>query len=378
MENLHAAFDLAQPDAVFHLAAQAFVPRALEAPAETYKTNVTGTANVLQALREHTERSKRKVRLVFVSSAEIYGAQPQSAMPIVESCAPSPANPYAASKAAAEALVLGEVRSFGVDAVITRAFNHIGPGQNERFAVPSFAAQLAAIASGGEPVLLVGNLEAKRDFLDVRDVVGAYAALAERGESGQTYNVCSGTAVSMREILAELDSHRSRARGSARRSGANAPRRRAGDIWRQRETARANGVGAGDSAAPHVAGRVPAGANERGVMDRRDDDVKAFVFKNRGALLAIPAVLLAAFGKPSALERYARSAHRVRGRAAALLGGRLLGRDDARRLRRCARTGDRGSVRARAQSAVRPAISLPQPVSRSRSQAETRSVSARS
>lgn len=204
VENLHAAFDLAQPDAVFHLAAQAFVPRALEAPAETYKTNVTGTANVLQALREHTERSKRKVRLVFVSSAEIYGAQPQSAMPIVESCAPSPANPYAASKAAAEALVLGEVRSFGVDAVITRAFNHIGPGQNERFAVPSFAAQLAAIASGGEPVLLVGNLEAKRDFLDVRDVVGAYAALAERGESGQTYNVCSGTAVSMREILAEL------------------------------------------------------------------------------------------------------------------------------------------------------------------------------
>lgn len=204
VENLHAAFDLAQPDVVFHLAAQAFVPRALEAPAETYQTNVTGTANLLQALREHKARSQRDVRLLFVSSAEVYGAQPQSAMPIRESCAPNPANPYAASKAAAEALVLGEARSFGVDAVITRAFNHIGPGQNERFAVPSFAAQLAAIAAGGEPVMFVGNLEAKRDFLDVRDVVDAYAALAERGTAGEIYNVCSGTAASMREILAEL------------------------------------------------------------------------------------------------------------------------------------------------------------------------------
>lgn len=204
VENLHAAFDLAQPDVVFHLAAQAFVPRALEAPAETYQTNVTGTANLLQALREHKARSQRNVRLLFVSSAEVYGAQPQSAMPIRESCAPNPANPYAASKAAAEALVLGEARSFGVDAVITRAFNHIGPGQNERFAVPSFAAQLAAIAAGGEPVMFVGNLEAKRDFLDVRDVVDAYAALAERGTAGEIYNVCSGTAASMREILAEL------------------------------------------------------------------------------------------------------------------------------------------------------------------------------
>lgn len=204
IETLHAAFDIAQPDTVFHLAAQAFVPRALEAPAETYATNVTGTANVLQALREFKARAKRNVRLLFVSSAEVYGTQPASAMPLRESVAPNPANPYAASKAAAEALVIGEAHSFGVDAIITRAFNHIGPGQNERFAVPSFASQLASIAAGNEPVMLVGNLDAKRDFLDVRDVVDAYAALAERGASGESYNVCSGTAVSMREILAEL------------------------------------------------------------------------------------------------------------------------------------------------------------------------------
>jgi GDP-4-dehydro-6-deoxy-D-mannose reductase len=204
IDTLHAAFDLAQPDTVFHLAAQAFVPRAIEAPAETYETNVIGTANLLAALRAWRDRSKRDVRLVFVSSAEVYGAQPEERMPIDESLAPNPSNPYAASKAAAEAIVLGEVRSYGVDAIITRAFNHIGPGQNERFAVPAFAAQLVKIARGGEPVLLVGNLEPRRDFLDVRDVVDAYAALARSGRGGDIYNVCSGSAISIREILGEL------------------------------------------------------------------------------------------------------------------------------------------------------------------------------
>jgi GDP-4-dehydro-6-deoxy-D-mannose reductase len=203
IDTLRAAFDIAQPDVVFHLAAQAFVPRAIEAPRETYETNVIGTANVLQALREFKDRG-HKVRFLFVSSAEVYGAQPPPVMPLKETTAANPVNPYAASKAAGEALVLGEVRSFGVDAIITRAFNHIGPGQNERFAVPSFASQLASIAGGSEPVMLVGNLEAKRDFLDVRDVAAAYVALAERGRSGEIYNVCSGTAASMRDILAEL------------------------------------------------------------------------------------------------------------------------------------------------------------------------------
>jgi GDP-4-dehydro-6-deoxy-D-mannose reductase len=204
IDTLHAAFDIAQPDAVFHLAAQAFVPRAIEAPAETYEANITGTANVLAALRAWRDRSKNDVRLVYVSSAEVYGAQPPERMPIDESCAPNPANPYAASKAAAEAIVLGEARTYGVDAVVTRAFNHIGPGQNERFVVPAFAAQLARIAHGADPVLLVGNLEPRRDFLDVRDVVEAYVALAQNGRRGETYNVCSASAISIREMLGEL------------------------------------------------------------------------------------------------------------------------------------------------------------------------------
>lgn len=203
-QSLHAAFDVSQPDAVFHLAAQAFVPLSIEDPLETYRANVLGTANVLHALRDAQRRFARSIRLLFISSAEVYGAQPPEAMPLAETRAPNPVNPYAASKAAAEALVLGEARAFGVQAIITRAFNHIGPGQNERFVVPSLAAQLAAIASGGEPVLLVGNLQAKRDFLDVRDVALAYVLLAEHGTPGETYNVCSGTAVSIRDVLGEL------------------------------------------------------------------------------------------------------------------------------------------------------------------------------
>ncbi len=203
-QSLNAAFDLAHPTVVFHLAAQSFVPRALEDPLETYEANVVGTARVLQALREWSERTGEQPRLVFASSAEVYGPRRDTSSGIAETAPLNPANPYAASKAAAEAIVLGEAQSFGVDAVIARAFNHIGPGQSDRFVVPSFAAQLARIAEGGEPVLLVGNLEAKRDFLDVRDVVDAYIALAEHGEKGQAYNVSSGGATSIREILAEL------------------------------------------------------------------------------------------------------------------------------------------------------------------------------
>lgn len=201
---VRAAIDVARPDAVFHLAAETFVPQSLQNPAQTYRTNVLGTAAVAQAIREYQASGGAPVRLLFTSSAEVYGSQPPQAYPLAETALPAPANPYAASKAAAEMLLLGEARSFELDVVIARAFNHIGPGQNTRFAVASFAAQLAAIARGAAPQLYVGNLDAKRDFLDVRDVVCAYIALAQRGERGQIYNVCSGVARSMRDVLREL------------------------------------------------------------------------------------------------------------------------------------------------------------------------------
>lgn len=203
-ESLNACFDAAKPDVVYHLAAQAFVPDSIAKPEETYRTNILGVAAVLQALRDWQAHSGQRTRVIFVSSADVYGKQAPEVHPLKETLSVNPQNPYAASKAAGEAIVLGECAAYGIDAVITRAFNHIGPGQSDRFVVPNFAAQLAGIARGAEKLMYVGNLDAKREFLDVRDVVEAYIALAEHGESGQVYNVCTGRAVSIREVLGEL------------------------------------------------------------------------------------------------------------------------------------------------------------------------------
>ena len=200
-DNVRAVVEMVRPQLVFHLAAQSFVPRAIEEPLETFRVNVDGTAYLLEALRA---QDTPKPRLLFVSSAEVYGPRPPADMPLRETLPPRPANPYAASKAAGEALVLGYHSSFGLDAVISRAFNHIGAGQDPRFAVSAFAHRLARVAAGEERVMQVGNVESERDFLDVRDVVSAYVALAERGVSGEIYTVCSGNAVKMREILRRL------------------------------------------------------------------------------------------------------------------------------------------------------------------------------
>jgi GDP-4-dehydro-6-deoxy-D-mannose reductase len=190
------------PTVVFHLAAQTYVPDALRSPIETYETNAMGTARLADAVRELPVSARP--RIVFASSGEVYGARDASEYPLRETLDARPRNPYGASKAAAEAILFAESRSFGTDVVIARSFNHIGPGQKEHFVVASFAAQLARIAAGAPPRLSVGNLEAARDFLDVRDVVAAYVALARDGERGEAYNVCSGRAVTIRDVLREL------------------------------------------------------------------------------------------------------------------------------------------------------------------------------
>jgi GDP-4-dehydro-6-deoxy-D-mannose reductase len=199
-----AAIETAAPEAIAHLAAQAFVPDSQQNPTATFDVNVGGTLNVLEAVRRRRD-SHPGTRVLVVSSAEVYGVQPAESYPLRESAPPLPRNPYAASKAATESLALAYAHSYGVDAVVTRAFNHIGPGQDVRFAVADFAAQLARIASGGERLLLVGNLDASRDFLDVRDVCAAYAVLLEgNGAAGEIYNICSGVATSMKEVLRRL------------------------------------------------------------------------------------------------------------------------------------------------------------------------------
>jgi GDP-4-dehydro-6-deoxy-D-mannose reductase len=202
VRTLQSALEAFRPSVVFHLAAQAFVPDALATPLQTYETNAMGTARLLEAVRAYP--GGIRPRVVFTSSAEVYGPRDAREYPLHERLDLRPANPYGASKAAAEAILLGDVRSFGTDVVIARAFNHIGPGQDERFVVASLAAQLARISAGAPPQLHVGNLEAARDFLDVRDVVAAYIALARDGERGEIYNVCGGAAVTIRDVLGEL------------------------------------------------------------------------------------------------------------------------------------------------------------------------------
>ncbi len=199
--SVRAALERAKPEVVFHLAAQAFVPEATRDPLGTYEVNALGTARLLEAVRQ---LGGPPPRVLVASSGEVYGARDAAEQPLRESLAPRPLTTYAASKVASEAIALASARTYGIPVIVTRAFNHIGPGQSERFAVPAFARGLAAIAAGGKPLLEVGNLNARRDFLDVRDVVEAYIALAERGESGEIYNVCSGTPVAMQEVLRRL------------------------------------------------------------------------------------------------------------------------------------------------------------------------------
>lgn len=204
--SLERALEAARPQVVFHLAAQTFVPQALESPLETYDVNAMGTARLAEAMRRYPGAPPR---LIFASTAEVYGPRPASDYPLRENLDLQPGNPYGASKAAAEAMLRAAACGFRGDVVIARSFNHIGPHQSERFAVASFAAQLARIARGAPPQLRVGDLTAARDFLDVRDVVEAYLALARSRSTPlrtgcEVYNVCSGRAVAIRDVLREL------------------------------------------------------------------------------------------------------------------------------------------------------------------------------
>lgn len=197
-DSVRALVREAAPERVFHLAARSSVGESFADPVGTWETNAMGTVRLLDALPEGT-------RVLVVGSAEVYGIVPGEAQPIREDRPLRPASPYAASKAAAEMAAVEAALSGRVHAVATRSFSHTGPGQTPRFALASFARQLAAIRAGeAEPVLRVGNLEARRDYLDVRDVVRAYLLLVERGAAGGVYNVGSGGAHSLRELLDEL------------------------------------------------------------------------------------------------------------------------------------------------------------------------------
>lgn len=200
------------PDVVFHLAGWADVSGSWQQPARTFQVNAVGTLSVLEAARQ-----AKVSRVVLISSADVYGPVSPDRQPITELHPPQPHSPYGVSKQAAEALGLQYHRAHGLDVVIVRPFNHIGPGQSPHFAAPAFALQIAAAEraaleggaaeGGGESEILHGDLSARRDLTDVRDVVRAYRMLAVSGEPGEIYNVCSGTAVAISELLDTLVAH---------------------------------------------------------------------------------------------------------------------------------------------------------------------------
>jgi GDP-4-dehydro-6-deoxy-D-mannose reductase len=188
------------PDAVYHLAAMTHVGESWENPSQVLRVNVLGTAEILAAAR----CLESSVRVLVVSSAEVYGVVTPEQLPLREDTPTKPASPYAASKLAAEAVALQAWRGFGQPVVVVRPFNHIGPGQSPNFFVPALAKRIVEARRSGARSLRVGNLTTRRDFTDVRDVVVAYRLLVERGDSGTVYNVCSGRDVAMSEVAREL------------------------------------------------------------------------------------------------------------------------------------------------------------------------------
>ncbi|MFO7741692.1 MAG: GDP-mannose 4,6-dehydratase [Anaerolineae bacterium] len=193
-----------QPDCVFHLAAQSSVPAAFEDPWDTLENNIRSELNLLEAVRG----LERDVSFLVVGSNEEYGTPGPDELPQTEQNPLRPNNPYAVSKIAQDFLGLQYHLAYGIPVVRVRPFNHTGPGQSPRFVVPAFASQIARIEAGlQEPVMRVGNLSTSRDFTDVRDVVQAYHLAVTEGEPGEVYNLASGRAYSIREVLETLLSY---------------------------------------------------------------------------------------------------------------------------------------------------------------------------
>jgi len=185
-----------QPTAIFHLAAQSSVALSWKEPALTVDVNVKGAVNLLEAVR----KASVPPRVLLIGSGEEYGAAKD--MPINEDQPLHPGNVYAATKAAQGMLGQIYANAYGLDILVVRAFTHTGPGQSDQFVLSNFCKQVAMIQSGQTPPeMKVGNLEARRDFCDVRDVVRAYRLLIERGQRGVVYNVGSGRALSIQDAL---------------------------------------------------------------------------------------------------------------------------------------------------------------------------------
>ncbi|HEY4378566.1 MAG TPA: GDP-mannose 4,6-dehydratase [Acidimicrobiales bacterium] len=187
------------PDVIYHLAGWADVGASWKSPVQAFRVNAEGTLNVLGAA---TEVGVEKV--LSVSSADVYGKVTTDELPLTEESPLRPASPYAASKVAADYLGLQAWLGRGLPVLRVRAFNHLGPGQTDQFVAPALAHRIAQAEVDGTDVLTVGDLSARRDFTDVRDVVRAYRLLVLHGEPGEVYNVCSGKDLAVQELADKL------------------------------------------------------------------------------------------------------------------------------------------------------------------------------
>ena len=187
-----------KPDYLYHLAAQSYVPDSWLAPQQTMVANVVGTLNVLEAVRSHSMGTVVHV----AGTSEEYGQVNVNELPITEDSPLRPLSPYGVSKASADMLARQYAASYGVKAVVTRAFNHSGPRRGRFFAESDWCRQVALAEAGlVDPVIRHGNLEAVRDYTDVRDIVRGYIAAAELGKKGEVYQLCSGVGVKMATVL---------------------------------------------------------------------------------------------------------------------------------------------------------------------------------
>lgn len=188
-----------RPDAVYHLAGFSDVGASWSRPVDAFRINADGTLHVLLACRDADVP-----RVLVVSSADVYGVVAADELPLTEESPLRPSSPYAASKVAADYLALQAHLGWGMGTIRVRAFNHLGPGQTDKFVAAALAARIAHNEAEGRDVVPVGNLSPRRDFTDVRDVVRAYRLLVERATPGEVYNVCSGHDVAVTDVADRL------------------------------------------------------------------------------------------------------------------------------------------------------------------------------
>ena len=196
--NVEKTIKTVAPDEIYHLAAQSFVPSSWEAPQETLTTNIIGTVNILEGVRA----ANKEIKVQVAGSSEEYGLVKPDEVPIKESNPIRPLSPYGVSKVAADKLACQYNYSYGLKTVVTRAFNHSGPRRGEVFVDSNFAKQIVMIEKKkAKPIMHVGNLTAKRDFTDVRDIVVAYNLALQKCDFGEAYNVCSEKTRTMQDVL---------------------------------------------------------------------------------------------------------------------------------------------------------------------------------